>query len=153
MSKTLIPGRGWAAVCLSALLLASAGLAACGGSGSHTAGNTASLAEALRRAGQRKAQAPGNSSKRAKALREALLRLHRSHPVAPRTKAANNFRQALTRFASCLRQDGVDISAPSSKGNGPLLNTRGIKTNTPQFRAASAKCRTVLFSALRPAKR
>lgn len=173
MSKTLIFGRGRAAVCLSVLLLTSAGLVACGGSsgsGSHTssgapsatgAGTTSASGSASNAASGATASTskaangtPGSSQSalgKAAAARQALLR--RKRPVAPTTPAASRFRQALIRFASCLRQNGVDIPVPSSKGNGPLLNTRGVKTNTPQFRAASTKCRTVLFSALRPAKR
>jgi hypothetical protein len=63
------------------------------------------------------------------------------------------FRQTLAKFAVCLRQNGVNIPAPNTSGNGPLLSTKGINTTSPQFRAASAKCRGVLIGAFRSLRR
>jgi hypothetical protein len=59
---------------------------------------------------------------------------------------SGGFRQALARFASCLRQNGVDIGEPNTTGKGPIFNTKGINTGSPQFKAASTKCRSTLFS-------
>jgi hypothetical protein len=58
-------------------------------------------------------------------------------------------RQAFVKFAACLRQNGVNIPAPNTSGKGPIFGTKGIKTNSPQFRAATKKCRAVLTDALR----
>ena len=54
------------------------------------------------------------------------------------------FRQALTSFAACMRQNGVNLPPPNTTGNGPLFKTNGIDTNSPKFRAATAKCRLLL---------
>jgi hypothetical protein len=60
------------------------------------------------------------------------------------------FHQVLTRFAACLRQNGINVGEPNTSGKGPIFDTKGINTGSPQFRAASAKCRSTLFSAIRP---
>jgi hypothetical protein len=58
-----------------------------------------------------------------------------------------------------LRREGINIPAPNAPGKGPVLSTRGVNTNTPQYRAAVMKCRAVLLSAFhgithaQPAKR
>ena len=56
---------------------------------------------------------------------------------------------ALSKFAACLRENGVNIPEPNTSGHGPVFNTKGINTASPQFRAATVKCRGVLASALR----
>lgn len=59
------------------------------------------------------------------------------------------FKQALKSFASCLRQNGVNIPEPNTSGKGPIFSTKGIKIASPQFRAADSKCRGVLAGAFR----
>ncbi len=59
------------------------------------------------------------------------------------------FQAALAKYGNCLRQNGVNLPAPNTSGNGPIFNTKGIDTSSPQFRAASAKCRGVLIGAFR----
>jgi hypothetical protein len=66
--------------------------------------------------------------------------------------AVAHFRQMLTRFAACLRQNGIKLGEPNTSGKGPVFNTKGVNTAGPAFRAAEAKCRSVLLSALRPQK-
>ncbi len=75
-----------------------------------------------------------------------------SGPGAPRLRSPV-FTQALTKFAACLRQNGINVPAPNTSGKGPIFSTRGIKTTSPQFRAASAKCRSVLVGAFRSLRR
>jgi hypothetical protein len=55
------------------------------------------------------------------------------------------FHQVLARFAACLRQQGVNVGEPNTSGKGPIFDTRGINTGSPQFRAATAKCRSALL--------
>lgn len=62
-------------------------------------------------------------------------RFRRSNPA---------FRRSLQRFAACVRKNGYDLPAPNTSGHGPIFNTRGINTNDPKFKAAVAKCRSVL---------
>ena len=59
------------------------------------------------------------------------------------------FKQALVRFAACMRENGVNIPAPNTSGKGPIFNTKGLNTASPQFRAAETKCRGDLQSAFR----
>jgi hypothetical protein len=59
------------------------------------------------------------------------------------------YRAALTKFAACMRENGVDVPAPNTSGNGPIFDTKGIDTSSSQFRAAETKCRTDLTSAFR----
>jgi hypothetical protein len=59
------------------------------------------------------------------------------------------FRQALAKYATCLRQNGVNIPAPNTSGNGPIFSTKGLNPSSPQFRAATMKCRGTLIGAFR----
>ncbi len=59
------------------------------------------------------------------------------------------FKQALTKFASCMRENGVNVPAPNTSGGGPVFDTKGIDTASAQFKAAEAKCRSDLTSAFR----
>jgi hypothetical protein len=51
---------------------------------------------------------------------------------------------ALEKYASCMRENGVDLPNPDTSGNGPVFNTKGIDANTPAFKAATGKCRSDL---------
>jgi hypothetical protein len=59
------------------------------------------------------------------------------------------FQTALAKFASCLRENGVNVPAPNTSGNGPVFDTKGIDTSSAQFKAAEVKCRAVLTAAFR----
>jgi hypothetical protein len=59
------------------------------------------------------------------------------------------FRQALVKYAACLRQNGINIPAPNTSGKGPIFSTKGLNSTSPQFRAAATKCRSVLIGAFR----
>lgn len=59
------------------------------------------------------------------------------------------FKQALTKFASCMRENGVDIPAPNTSGRGPIFDTKGIDTASAQFKTAESKCRSDLTDTFR----
>jgi hypothetical protein len=59
------------------------------------------------------------------------------------------FKAALAKFATCLRQNGVNVPTPNTSGNGPVFNTKGINTSSAQFRAAERKCQSTLAGAFR----
>jgi hypothetical protein len=61
------------------------------------------------------------------------------------------FKAALAKFATCLRQNGVNVPTPNTSGKGPVFNTKGINTSSPQFRTAEVKCRSALTGAFRRA--
>jgi hypothetical protein len=58
------------------------------------------------------------------------------------------FRQALVKFASCMRAHGVKIAEPNTSGKGPIFSTAGIDTASAQFQSAQASCMSNLRSAL-----
>jgi hypothetical protein len=59
------------------------------------------------------------------------------------------YRQALVKFAACMRENGVNVPEPNTSGNGPVFNTKGLETNSAQFRTAEAKCRGALRGSFR----
>jgi hypothetical protein len=59
------------------------------------------------------------------------------------------YRAALTKFATCMREHGVNVPAPNTSGNGPIFSTKGLNTAGAQFQTAEAKCRSDLAGALR----
>jgi hypothetical protein len=54
------------------------------------------------------------------------------------------FKQALTKYAACLRANGVTVPTPNFSGNGPVFDTAHINTAGARFRNAQIKCRGVL---------
>lgn len=54
-------------------------------------------------------------------------------------------KQAYAKFATCMREHGVNLPEPNTSGNGPIFDTKGIDTSSATFKAAEAKCRSDLF--------
>jgi hypothetical protein len=54
------------------------------------------------------------------------------------------FKQALTRYAACLRSNGMNVPTPNFSGKGPVFDTAHINTASARFRSAQIKCRGVL---------
>jgi hypothetical protein len=54
------------------------------------------------------------------------------------------FKAALAKFATCLRQNGVNIAPPNTSGKGPVFSAKGINTASAQFRTAERKCSATL---------
>jgi len=52
--------------------------------------------------------------------------------------------QAFAKFAACMREHGVNLPAPNTSGHGPIFNTQGLDTTSPQFRSALTACRSDL---------
>jgi len=48
--------------------------------------------------------------------------------------------QRFTKFAACMRKNGVKLPQPNTSGKGPIFNTKGIDTTSASFKAADAKC-------------
>jgi hypothetical protein len=62
------------------------------------------------------------------------------------------YRDALTAYATCMKSNGVKLPTPNTSGKGPVFNSTGIDTNSLRFKAAAAKCRSVLLDAFRRAR-
>jgi len=56
-------------------------------------------------------------------------------------------KQALAKFATCMRENGVNVPEPNTSGGGPIFNSKGLDTSSPQFKAAEAKCQSDLQGA------
>jgi hypothetical protein len=57
------------------------------------------------------------------------------------------YRNALTAYAACMKNNGITLPTANTSGNGPVFNTTGVNTSSAQFKAAAAKCQSVLRSA------
>lgn len=56
-------------------------------------------------------------------------------------------RAALTKYATCMRESGVNLPAPNTGGKGPIFDTKGIDTSSATFKNAQKKCQSVLKGA------
>ena len=59
------------------------------------------------------------------------------------------FKAAFAKYATCLRQNGVNVPAPNTSGKGPVFNTKGINTKSAQFKTAETKCQSILGGTFR----
>ena len=59
------------------------------------------------------------------------------------------FKRALTKFAACMRANGVNVPAPNTSGKGPIFNTKGLGVSNSKLNAAEGKCRGELTGAFR----
>jgi len=79
----------------------------------------------------------------------ALKKCGVSHVPRPTTSTRGRvtspgFRENLTKFAACMRENGVPLPPPNTSGTGSIFNTKGIDTKSAQFSSALAKCRSRL---------
>ena len=58
-------------------------------------------------------------------------------------------KQALAKFATCMRENGVNVPAPNTSGKGPIFNTKGLNTTSTTFKNAETKCRSDLLGSFR----
>ena len=56
-------------------------------------------------------------------------------------------KQALAKFATCMRKNGVNVPAPNTSGKGPVFSTKGLNTTSSAFKQAESKCRSDLGGA------
>lgn len=162
MPKIARRHRPWTAICLTALSLSSVGLTACGGSSSTTSSSAGVSPATTSSSANSTATPPSAPAKKTPSQQQSLaeaMRKRNGKATTPNastnvkttaSQAVNSFKSALSSFTACLRKNGVNI--PSSSGKGSLPGLAGVKTNTPQFRAATAKCRAALLASLRRAR-
>lgn len=58
-------------------------------------------------------------------------------------------KEALNKFASCMRENGVDVPSPNTSGKGPVFDTKGLDPSGAKFKEAEGKCRPDLQGAFR----
>jgi hypothetical protein len=151
-----------AAGTLAILTLASVGLSACGsssGTSSHAsaAASSGTTATSAARAATTSVAGAATTSTAGAATSTSPsshpgARFGRPNGSGSGPAKSSVFRHALAKYAGCLRQNGVNMPAPSTSGKGPIYNTKGINTGSPQFRAATKKCRGTLIGAVRRAR-
>ncbi|HWX75517.1 MAG TPA: hypothetical protein VNZ05_09430 [Solirubrobacteraceae bacterium] len=73
-------------------------------------------------------------------FQEALKKCGGSFPGGGRRFSGAAGQAALRKFAQCMRENGVNLPAPNTSGNGPVFNTKGINTASSPFKAAQSKC-------------
>ena len=58
-------------------------------------------------------------------------------------------KQAFMKFATCIRENGVNFPLPNTSGKGPIFSAKGVNVRSAKFKAAEVKCRGDLLNALR----
>ena len=56
-------------------------------------------------------------------------------------------KRAFTKFATCMRANGVNFPLPNTSGKGPIFSAKGVDVRSTKFRAAEVKCRGDLLGA------
>jgi hypothetical protein len=54
---------------------------------------------------------------------------------------------ALTKYAACMRENGVNLPTPNTGGDGPVFDTKGLDTSSTAFKNAQQKCQDDLKGA------
>jgi hypothetical protein len=60
------------------------------------------------------------------------------------------YKAALAKFATCMRENGVNVPQPNTSGSGPVFNIKGLNTASATFKAAESKCSVDLRNTFRP---
>jgi hypothetical protein len=81
----------------------------------------------------------------------ALKKCRGGFPRRGNRASSPAFKQALGKFAACMRANGVRLPEPNTSGAGPIFNTKGLNTASAQFRAADIKCAGDLRASFRGA--
>ena len=58
-------------------------------------------------------------------------------------------KQALAKFATCMRENGENVPNPNTSGKGPVFSTKGLDASSAKFKNAETKCRGDLHGAFR----
>jgi hypothetical protein len=58
---------------------------------------------------------------------------------------------SLRTFARCVRSHGIKIAEPNLSGHGEIFSSKGINSNSPQYRSALEACEADLLAILRAA--
>ncbi len=84
---------------------------------------------------------------------QAVLEKCGGPAFAGRATRTNNpvFKQALAKFAACMRENGIKLPEPNTSGKGPVFNTGAVSTTGTKFKSAEAKCSASLRGAFRGA--
>jgi hypothetical protein len=71
-------------------------------------------------------------------------------PPSPQTAGgrpnvdSSAFRQSVTSYVACIRQNGYDMPDPNLSGKGPVFDESKVNRDDPKFQSASQKCQHLL---------
>jgi hypothetical protein len=71
-------------------------------------------------------------------------------PPSPQTAGggpnvdSSAFRQSVTGYVACIRQNGYDMPDPNLSGKGPVFDESKVNRDDPKFQSASQKCQQLL---------
>ena len=68
-------------------------------------------------------------------------------PGGRRNFSSTALKGALSKYAACMRQNGIDLPAPNTTGAGPVFNTKGLNRSSAAFKTAQQKCKADLPAA------
>jgi hypothetical protein len=54
------------------------------------------------------------------------------------------YRQSITSYVACVRQNGYELPDPNLSGNGPIFDESKVNRDDPKFQSASQKCQHLL---------
>jgi hypothetical protein len=82
---------------------------------------------------------------------EAALKKCGGRPLGGGASRLKNpvYQKALAKFATCMRENGVNVPQPNTSGTGPVFNIKGLNTASAQFKTAESKCSSQLQGAFR----
>ncbi len=80
-------------------------------------------------------------------FQEALKKCGGGNPAGGTRFNGAASKTALTKFVACMRENGVNLPAPNTSGNGPVFNTKQVNTTSSTFKSATAKCQSDLRGA------
>jgi len=130
-------------ICFVVIVVLSVALLAGCGSSSKTSSSSANASAATATTGTTTTGATSTGTKAAKGPNAGHFKRAGARVSSPAFKAA------LTKFATCLRQNGVNLAPPNTSGNGPIFSTKGVNTASAQFRTAERKCSATLRAGLK----
>jgi hypothetical protein len=115
-------------VCFVVFVVSVAALLAGCGSSSKTSSSSTNASAATTTTGATTTGATGTATTGAKAAKGPTKR-------------------AFTKFATCMRANGVNFPLPNTSGKGPIFSAKGVDVRSTKFRVAEVKCRGDLLGA------
>ena len=80
--------------------------------------------------------------------REALKKCGGSSlPAGGSSFSSATAKAALSKYVTCMRENGVDLPKANTSGSGPVFDSKGLDTSSATFKAAQSKCQTDLKGA------
>jgi hypothetical protein len=135
-------------VCFVLLVVSAAALLAGCGSSSKTSSSPTNASAATATTGT-SAGAAGTTTTGAKGPHaDGPERGRLAKPPAARPPITTPaLKRAFTKFATCIRENGVNFPLPNTSGKGPIFSAKGVDIRGAKFRAAEVKCRGDLLGA------